>query len=149
MIDLGASDFESVRKLIDVQLTADQLPDTVLGLDAYEGEAIRWVAQRTDNEDADARNAAVYVLAVLVIPALPRFLSESNAGYSYSLEKVDWKARIEQLMYLAENAISRSETANPTPTGDAYDSGATMSHFDVAPADTLTKLWWEEPSLNA
>ena len=146
MLDLEPSDFESVRKLVDVTLTADQLSDDVLSLDGYEGEAVRWVAERTSNEDDHARQAAIYYLTGLVLPAVPRYLSESNAGYSYQLQQQKLDERLAQLQAAADAAIARSEAANPTEVGTAYLDATSLRHFDVAEADLTTLLWWQRPN---
>lgn len=135
-LELEASDFESVRKLIDINLTSDRLSDDVLTLDAYMGEAIRYVQARTSNEDADAKLAAVYRLASLLIKAVPRLSSESNAGYSYTKQQMNIEKRAEELAMLADSAIARSEALNPTEIGTAFASN--MSHFDVAEAKNWT-----------
>jgi len=143
-VTLSTSEFEQSRKLVDITLTVDQLPDAVLAADAYAGEAVRWVSARTSNTDENAKAAAVYVLAALVMPAVPKLLSESNAGYSYSQQQTNVDKRVAQLLAMAEDAIARSEAANPTDVGTAYLDGTTITQFDVAPAGWPHLQWWEK-----
>jgi hypothetical protein len=142
-ITLGTSEYESARKLVDTSLTADQLPDTTLALDAFGGAAVRWVETRTSNADDDAKMAAVYKLASIVLPAFPRLLSESNAGYSYSQQQANIEKRVAQLLELAEDSIARSEAENPTDVGTAYGDASQVKMFDVAPSGCVPPLWWE------
>lgn len=113
-VEITSEDYESVRKLIDVNLTTALLPDSVIELDVYTEEAVEFVTSRTDNDNPTTHRAAVYKLASLLAPALPDIFKESNAGYSYEKVKADYLAKAEELESKALDLIARAEETTPT-----------------------------------
>lgn len=133
---------DSVRKMIDLSLTAQALPDAVMNLDDFKGEAIRLVQRQSSNDDAHTQRAARAYLATLIIPSIVRLVKESNAGYSYELEKTDWTARIAQLEEIAARAIADSENASPSAVGIAYADSSKMTNFTVAESRLPEDSWF-------
>jgi hypothetical protein len=142
LADKISAPYDSVRKLIDVSFTDSDLPDAVLDLPIYKDAALAYVGVRTGNEDTFAIIAVYYRMAYLAIPSIKQLLSESNAGYTYSIKSRDWDARAEELCALADGAILDSEHGDPSEIGEAFDVAATIGQFSVAPACTR---WWDPP----
>lgn len=100
---LTTADYPAIRAALDVSLTARDLPDSVIGLAIYVGAAEAEVlvrdplaASRTGAEQQHLVNAAVFLTAALLAPALPDLTSEHFAEYSYN-RNVDWLARAADL----------------------------------------------------
>lgn len=72
-LDFGTSDYEGVRAAIDVNFTANELPESVIRLPIYEGEAIR-VMERVGKDLSDEKqtehNASFKIAATLYAASL-------------------------------------------------------------------------------
>jgi hypothetical protein len=91
---LGQPDHEDIRKAIDTDLTADDVPDDVIARSVYRGrgeaEVLRRVpdAESLAGEDlAAAKLGAVLFTAALLAEGLPRLTQERIGNYSYSLAR--------------------------------------------------------------
>src|SRR5215510_10127369 len=92
-------DYGAVRAALDTSLDTTALPDATIALpiflDAADLEIKRrdpaW-ASRTGDAATHLKNAAIYLTAALLAPAVPRVTEEIlNAGnYRYRLEPIDW-----------------------------------------------------------
>lgn len=83
-------DTDGVRALIDVSLTADDLPDTTILSDIFAGRAddriSLWVARLGANiadDDPKLHRAAVVLTAALLARQVPFLLSERLPDYQY------------------------------------------------------------------
>lgn len=135
-LTIEAGDYESIRKLIDINLTAATLSDDVIALDVYKQAAIDWVKARTSNEDAAAKRAALYKESSLLALVIPTLTSESNAGYSYQRKIADPVELSQRLEASAIDYINISEQMNQTQQEDASDG----SFFDVAERSRCSSL---------
>lgn len=131
----GADDYKAVRANIHVSLKPANLPDDIITLDSFAGQAERYVGERTLNQDLDtaagqhAKQAAVYYTAALLIDTVPKLKSQSVAGASFTLDSENWRQRKSELYSLANQEILRSEELNKTvqdPPSQGY------SPFEVA-----------------
>ena len=107
---LGPANYETVRKAIEVTLSADDLPDQVIAQDQYAGEAERQVlalaanlapgitvARGTDGW-RQLETAAALLCASLIVGAIPQLNSESFADYSYARVPLDPLATANKLL---------------------------------------------------
>lgn len=131
---LDPTRWPEVRAALDVSLSSGSLPDTVIEYDIYWGAAERELADRIDDVESKtggdllkASNAALYVLASLIAPALPSILAGKAQYLSYQRSGVDWDQRSEALRARAENLIADlltpSETSPRRPTMFATAAG--------------------------
>lgn len=93
---ITASDYDAVRKALDVELDADTLSDDVIGLDIYAGAAERDVlardplaAVRSGVDAQRVRTAVILYTAAYLAPVLPRLTGEHHADYSYTRQAID------------------------------------------------------------
>jgi len=114
--------YQEVRSVIGVEVTESMLPDDVLSLDTFEGEAERFIMRyltQTQIDDpiyADQINtAAVYYLASLAVPILPTVTSERIPGGSLSYADVDRTAQALALKNQATGILNTIDTATGQP----------------------------------
>jgi hypothetical protein len=88
---LTDADHAQIRAAIDIDLDAEDVPDSVIALDIYRGAGERAVAALvTDAESlsgddlARAKTAAILFTAALVTEGLPRITQERIGNWSYS-----------------------------------------------------------------
>jgi hypothetical protein len=115
-LPLDASECDEVRAAIDVSLDANTLPDSIINMAIYAGAALRFVVARTLNSDEFARQALLFVTAANCMPAIPKIVSETIAGGSYSRQSEDWVKREAWLRTEADASIAQSELLNATIT---------------------------------
>lgn len=125
---LTVAEYPAIRAMIDVTLTARALPDSVIGLTSYAGEAVAWVlaeqpeattyAVGTDEHTAVQR-AAIYACAALLVPAIPIITSEAYGNaFRYTREKYDPAVLAASLWEKAREAVSKTkEDEISTATG--------------------------------
>lgn len=114
-IYLSAAEYPAVRGAIDISLDQKALPDEVLALPQYAGDAERWIIGQNPlaatyeagtDEYLGMQVAAIYACAALVLPAVPNLTSESyGAGYRYTRKELDTATLVESLWQRASNAI--------------------------------------------
>ena len=114
---LSLSDYSLVRQALDVTLTEDDLPDSVLGSALYE-EAARddvlavdpEAESRTGSAARRVARALVYFTAARVAPVLPRLLQEQiendDVRYRYQVQAKDWEAEAARLRGLAQAELA-------------------------------------------
>jgi hypothetical protein len=109
---LTSTSYGAIRAAIDVTLDSEALPDAVIALPIYLDAADLEVktrdplwASRTGDALIQLTNAAIYLTAARLAPALPRLLGEDFGDYAYKLQGVDWDARALALRALADAAL--------------------------------------------
>jgi hypothetical protein len=145
--------YPAVRAAIDVTLTADALPDSVIGLTIFAGKAERDAIARATNgaaivastagDDFDRlRDVAILLCAALVVPALPQITQESvgQRDYEYRAVAVDPLKRAAQLRAEAAVILAALNGTRLIPTqftlatgGRAQSTGA----VPTVPAGTI------------
>lgn len=136
MAILTTSDFDAIRKVIDHDLTATDLPNEVIGLDVYLGAAEREVIDRhrdAESETGDdlkrVQAAAIYLTAARIAPGIVRktTISIQARDSSFSRPAFDGIKRAAELRGLADTelqaVIQPSATAPSRPTAFARASG--------------------------
>lgn len=134
---LATSDYPAVREVLDVSLTAANLPDATIERSVYKTAAIADVVERyaTAVSETDAAKqarltrAAIYFCAARLCPAVVRItsLSVTARDMSYSRQTFDPEERAAELRAEAEAEIAEivepeEETPN-RPTMFAVASG--------------------------
>lgn len=112
---IDATHFDSVRRAIDVDLTADDLLDEVIGDDIYLERAAQQVltidpdaASRTGDAEAAIQRATIFFLAALIIPAMPQIVSQQYVDYRV---KFDQRSQAERIQDLRNQAAIEIATA--------------------------------------
>jgi len=133
---LTHADYPAVRALLDVSYVASAWPsDAVIDLPPFAPAAERtlttWAPEAVASSDpttqAAVKEAAIYLTAANLVPAVPRLHSESEAGYQYTMEAVDADDRAAAL-YGQAASIMR-------PYVPLSSTGARQyTHFRLAPA---------------
>ncbi len=129
---LSTSDFPAIRAALDVSLKTTTLSDAVIALPIYQGAAEAEVlardplaASRTGAALQHVVNAAIFLTAAYLAPALPALTAETIGKYSYQRD-VDWTARAAELRARADAELA----ALLTPATAQKGSPPTM--FGVA-----------------
>lgn len=116
MTILAPAEYAAIRAAIDVALDSESLPDSVIALAIYLGAADLEVktldplwATRTGDALIQLTNAAIYLTAARLAPALPRLLSARYDSGSDSevrqFQARDWDAWAAQLRNWAQAAL--------------------------------------------
>lgn len=137
-----AADYEQVRKSIDVTLTADALPNEIIALDIYQGEAISQilsaVAALTDEQKtanaAAIKRAAILLTGSLIAPKIKVLTSETLEGDRFTFQSKDLAKISSDLAASAFGVVGRVlelVLETPTPTNSDFASGL----FDTAKAN--------------
>ena len=112
MTILDDSSYPAIRAAIDLSLDSTALPDATIALPIFLDAADLEVkardplwATRMDDELTQLTNAAIYLTAARIAPALPRLLGETFGDYRYQLQAVDMEARASALRSLADAAL--------------------------------------------
>ncbi|GIW06364.1 MAG: hypothetical protein KatS3mg060_1169 [Dehalococcoidia bacterium] len=121
---IGAAQYPAVRAAIDVELTAELLPDAIIALDPYAPAAEREIKRRDPawasrtGEDADRLGRAqLYLTAALLLPALPVLLERSVEDVRLRRQEVDLAARVAALRRRAEEELAIVLGAASGPAG--------------------------------
>jgi hypothetical protein len=129
---LQDDDYPSIRAALHVALTEDELPDTLLALDVYSGQAERRVRQAVPTLDdlpseqrAAARTAAIYYCAAILAPRLPNLTAEGIGTYKVQAQAQDLKALAADLEQQASLALAQIP-------GEAAEQILAPPIFDVA-----------------
>jgi len=110
------ADYPAVRAAIDLSLDDTTLPDDVIGLPIYAGAAEVEIGRRVANyadvitaggaNAALLTNAAIWICAALLVPAVPNLTGERTPdSQQYSRQAFDPAAKVAQLRALADQAI--------------------------------------------
>jgi hypothetical protein len=135
----GQADYDAVRGNISVSLSEANLPNSLITLQSFAGQAELWVSERTLNTDLNtpagqhAKQAAIYYCAALLVKKVPQVKSESLSGSSYSVETPNLDTMEVELYGLASIEVSRSEALNQTIT-EPVDGDTGPLGFEVARA---------------
>jgi len=110
---IDATHFDSVRRAIDVDLTPEDLSDDVIGDDIYLTRAANQVlaldpdAESRENEaEAAIQRATIFLLAALLIPAMPQIVSEQYVDYRVKFDQLTQAERIQDLRNQAAAEIA-------------------------------------------
>lgn len=133
---ITSADYDSIRKAIDLDLTATDLPNEVIGLDVFHGAAEREViarhptaADETGDDLKRVQAAVIYLVAARLAPTVVRktSISVQTRDASYSRPAFDGQKRAAELRGLAEvelqEVIQPSAVAPSRPTMFALASG--------------------------
>lgn len=141
-LTFDAGDYEQIRKAIDADLTADVLPDELIGLDIYQGEAIEQVnnalialtdQQRTDNA-ATIKRAAILLTASLLATKIKVVTSEVLEGDRFTFQNKDLnklKSDLESAAFGIIGRLLNALLAIPTPADGSFAYGL----FDTVKAN--------------
>jgi len=127
--------YNDVRSVIGLDITSAILPDDVLALPTFEGEAERFIekyltSDQYENPDYTSQvdTAAVYYLASLAAPTIPEVSSERIAGGSITYKNVDRMKQAEILKSRAVDILGEIDVA----TGESA-AATNPNIFTVAP----------------
>ncbi|MGE0131872.1 MAG: hypothetical protein AB7U82_27630 [Blastocatellales bacterium] len=131
---LTNAQYVEVRAAIGVDISARDLPDRIIKLDLYQGEAERWARKldvdastRTGDTLRQLQTAIVLKIASVIIKAMPHLLEESFAvGENSRRQEVDVDARAEEL------AMRALDTINGYLNPDNVTESALPVFFDKA-----------------
>lgn len=107
-----ADRYPEVRAQLDLSLGKAELPDEIIVLDSFQGEAERWVTSQITASGAAATGpraqlAAIYMTAALLAPNVPQIVSQKDAtGESVSLKGYDPEQKEAQLKARAKEMIA-------------------------------------------
>lgn len=113
---LTSADYPAIRAAIALSLSSSVLPDSAIALPIFLDAADLdlkardplW-ASRTGDSLVQLTNAAIYLTAARIAPAMPRLISEkiSTGGddFARQWQAIDWEARAAALLHLAEEAL--------------------------------------------
>ena len=113
---LDFASYDAIRAAIDISLNRDSLPDDVIALPIYLSAADLEVkrrdplwASRTGDSLISLTNAAIYLTAARIAPAMPRLLSQKIAAggddFTLQFQAIDWAARAQALRQQGEDAL--------------------------------------------
>lgn len=113
---LTNAEYPAVRAAIDISLDPTNLPDDVIALPVYAGEAEQWVLAMNplagtyttgSAEYLRMQVAAIYACAALVAPSVPVITGETfGQDHRYTRKDVDMAALAEKLWERARSAIN-------------------------------------------
>ena len=110
---IDESYFDSVRRAIDVDLTDEELVDEVIADDIYLLRAAQHVLtldpdaeSRTGDAESAIQLATVFMLASLLIPAMPTIVSEQFVDYRVKFDQFTQMQKIQSLRDAAAEQIS-------------------------------------------
>ncbi len=112
---LTVLDNPAIRAVIDLSLTAADVPDATIALDAFQGQGEARVLARfpdaaslTGDDAVQIRTAAICFVAALVAESLPRVLTEFVGRRSYGATKA---AATADMLSIAAGLRGRGEAA--------------------------------------
>ena len=112
--EFTSDDYNEVRYLLGLEITATELPNNVIASDIYRKAAQDWVSQQVPYDPAKRRTkanlrrkkrAVIYRCASLLAGHVPELLSESIGGSSKSFGNTDWIDRQSDLGFKARREI--------------------------------------------
>ena len=110
---LTATEYASIRGLLDITLDEDSLPDETIELPPYGPAAERWLLERdpiagtrTGLQQSAILSALCCYAAALIAPAIPNLTAETQGPYIYSRQAVNWNERAAQLKARAEQELA-------------------------------------------
>lgn len=110
---LTSADYPSVRRAIDVGLTATELPDATIADPLFLDVAADTVLardplaeSRTGAEETAIVNATIYLTAANLVRSLPRVMEERFADYSAKYDAMDVGATVSYLHGRAEATLA-------------------------------------------
>jgi hypothetical protein len=128
---IDSTRYDDIRAALDISLDKSSLPDAIIELDIYLGEALRWIDAQTpvppyteENRTGDrAKNAAIFFAAALLAPVIPDVLSERQlTGEEYTRKSVNWaavevrcRARAMEQLALILDTVSADEVSDVRP----------------------------------
>jgi hypothetical protein len=128
MVYITPAEFPAIRAALDISLDASNLPDAVINLPMYAGQAELWIVANdplaptyTPGSEAYIRTtiAAIYACAAYIVPALPNITSESYGdAMRYTRKEADM-AKLEAALW------TRARGALPSLAGSGADGGST------------------------
>lgn len=129
---LTAAEYPAIRAAIDITLDPSSLPDEVIGLPTYAGEAEQWVLT-TDpgailyspgsDEFKAAQVAAIFACAAMLTQMIPVLTGETwGQAYRYTRKETDLKALEATLWDRARTALGRASGDAPSPETDKAPS---------------------------
>lgn len=131
-LEVNSGDCQTVRDLIDVTLTEDNLSNDTILKPVYKDSALAYVKARTLNDDEHAQRAVLYVLAAKLVKVVPKVTAEHLPGSSLTRQSQDWDKHESDLWDEAGAAIALSEQLNKTIVETEADAMPEM--FSTAPA---------------
>jgi hypothetical protein len=133
-LTLDLADYPAVRRSVDLSLTKANVPDDAISDVTVKAAAERYVRTRTSNEDEHAKAALLSIAAARLMSRVPKILSETSPGFTYSRQSEDWKKFQQDLIDEADEEIRLSEKEHPTDVGIAFFADESPIFFDVAEA---------------
>lgn len=110
---LTSSDYPAIRAAIDISLDPEVLPDSIIDHPIYAPWADAEVCRRDPawaGRDAAGQqklvNAAIFLTAAVLAPAIPQVIQEQTTEHSYSRRSVDWSRLADELRARAEQEIA-------------------------------------------
>lgn len=128
-------EYPSIRRLLDLSLSAEDLPDAVIDDPLFLDVAEAWLAAAIPTSEtlegdalARAKRAIALYTASLIAPSLPSLTAATVEGTgSYQRKAVDWSARAAELRSAAAEALASVLPGDPIvpamPTFFAVASG--------------------------
>jgi hypothetical protein len=118
---LTTAEYPEIRAVISLDVDQKALPNDVIALDPYQGEAERWAvrldpqaATRTGATLRQLKTAIVFKIASFVVKAMPQLIEENfKVGEGFKRQSVDVDARAEDLAQRAADAMAAY--LSPTP----------------------------------
>lgn len=109
---IDQEDYQAIRWAIHASLSKGDLPDDMIALDLYTGEAQRWAESQITITGAEAtgpraKNAAIYMAAALLVAAVAQVLSQEDAtGETVKIKDFNPVEREQQLRERAAELIA-------------------------------------------
>lgn len=114
--------FDLVRAALGLEVDETVVSDDMIALPIYQGAAESEIlrrdpsaATRTSAAGQHIINAAIYLTAALIAPAMTQLKRESFGDYSYAVT-ADWTKRAAELRSLCERELAAVLDANNTAT---------------------------------
>lgn len=120
---LTSDDYGAIRAAIDTSLDATVLPNSIIGLSIYVGAAELEVvardsqaASRTGDAATHIKNAAIYLTAARLAPAVPQISGETTVGrHTYTRKFQDVDEQIANLRAMAESELAAASDSTVSP----------------------------------
>lgn len=120
---LTSAEYAEVRAAIGTDVSARDLPNSIIKLDLYQGVAERWargIDAAIDTRQGDdlriIKTAIVLKTASLILPAFPHLVSEDfGEGESVRRQSVNIEERAAKLAQRAQDAIGQLVTQEAKP----------------------------------
>lgn len=142
---LSSTEYPAVRAVLDVDLNTQNLPDTTIALDIYEGAANQDVldrdpaaASRTGTDGERVLRAAIYFCAARLTGAVVRLTSISIQArdLTYAKQTFDPTERAEELRDLANDELD--EVLGEETDNSGLEAG--VMQYDYQQTDRVTDL---------